>query len=127
MTQVTNSLSNQEMAQERTDWAFERTRMAATRTFFALLRTGLAIAAGGSAITTILAANWPDWVVGSLAGVFIVVGSAIMLGGLQRYHQVAQQLAVEREVETIPTGLILVLTIVLQIATVVVLILWLWR
>ena len=125
MTQTQNSLSNQELAQERTEWAFERTQMASTRTFFALLRTGLAIAGGGSAIVVLLASSWPDWVVAILAGTFIIVGFTIMISGLQRYHKLAKRLAVESEVETIPTGLVVVLTIVLQVATVIVLILFL--
>jgi putative membrane protein len=127
MTQETVSMSNQELAQERTDWAYERTQMASTRTFFALLRTGLAIAGGGSAITAILARDWPDWVVGLLASVFIIVGFTIMFGGLHRYHRLAKRLAIEDAVEPIPTRLVLVLTIVLQVATMIVLVLFLLR
>ena len=88
---------------------------------------GVAIAGGGTAITTILAEGWPDWVIGLLATVFIVVGFTIMIVGLQRYHQMAQRLAVEEEVEAIPTRLIVVLTVLLQAATVTVLILFLLR
>ena len=40
--------------------------------------TGLAIAGGGSAITAVLARDWPDWVVGLLASVFIIVGFTIV-------------------------------------------------
>ena len=125
MTENKHSPSGQELAQERTEWAFERTQMASTRTFFALLRTGLAIAGGGSAIVVLLAAQWPDWVVAVLAGTFIVVGFTIMISGLQRYHKLAQRLAVEGEVEIIPTRLVVTLTLVLQAATVIVLILFL--
>jgi putative membrane protein len=127
MAQETHSMSNQELAQERTDWAHERTQMASTRTFFAMLRTGLAIAGGGSAVTAILAYDWPDWVVGLLASVFILVGYTIMLDGLQRYRKMAERLAVEGEVEAIPTRLIVALTVVLQVATVIVLVLFLLR
>ncbi len=127
MTQDTLSLSNQELAQERTDWAYERTQMASTRTFFALLRTGLAIAGGGSAITAILAEGWPDWVVGLLAGVFIVIGFFIMLGGLQRYQRLARRLSVEDDFEAIPIRLVVIMTIALQVATVIVLALFLLR
>jgi putative membrane protein len=125
MAQNQISHSTQELAQERTDWAYERTHMAATRTFFALLRTGLAIAGGGAAVSTILVSNWPEWVAGILSGVFIVVGFTIMLGGLGRYQRIARRLAVDSEVETIPLGLITTLTIVLQVATMTVLILFL--
>lgn len=127
MTQEIGSLSNQDLAQERTDWAYERTQMAATRTFFALLRTGLAIAGGGSAITAILAEGWPGWVVGLLAGVFIIIGFSIMLGGLQRYQRLARRLSVESDFAAIPVRLVVVMTIALQAATVVVLVLFLLR
>jgi len=120
-------LNQQDMAQERTDWAHERTQMAATRTLFALLRTGLAIAGGGAAVTTILASGYPDWVIGGLSAVFIIIGFSIMLGGLQRYHQMAQRLAVSDEVETIPIRLITAMIVLLQIATLTVLILFLFR
>ena len=126
MTQEKTSLST-ELARERTDWAYERTQMASTRTFFALLRTGLAIAGGGSAITAILAKGWPDWVVGLLAGVFIVIGFTIMLGGLQRYHRLARRLKVEDDFAAIPVRLVVAMTIALQVATVIVLTLYLWR
>ena len=119
------TLSAQKLAQERTDWAYERTHMAATRTFFALLRTGLAIAGGGTLVTSMLAQGWPDWVVGLLSAIFIVVGFTIMLGGLHRYHRIAKRLAVEEELDTIPLGLVTTLTILLQAATVAVLILFL--
>ena len=78
--------TSQEMAQERTDYAYERTQMAATRTYFALLRTGLAIAAGGSLVTTILASGYPDWVIGLLSAVFIVVGYTIIIGVRRRHR-----------------------------------------
>ena len=58
-----NDQSPQDLAQQRTGWAYERTQMAAIRTYFALLRTGLAIAGGGAIITGILARGWPEWVI----------------------------------------------------------------
>jgi len=48
-----------------------------------------------------------------------------MIGSLQRYHNLSTQLVVEGEAKTIPTQLVVVLTIVLQIATVIVLTLFL--
>ena len=127
MTQKNDTISAQDLARERTDWAYERTQMASTRTFFALLRTGLAIAGGGSAITAVLAEGWPDWVVGLLAGVFIVIGFSIMLGGLQRYRQLAERLRVENDFAAIPVRLVVVMTVALQVATVIVLVLFLLR
>lgn len=117
--------SSQELAQERTDWAYERTHMAATRTFFALLRTGLAIAGGGTLVTSLLVYGWPDWVVGLLSATFIIVGFTIMLGSLHRYQILARRLAVKSEVEPIPIRLVVAMIIVLQLATIAVLILFL--
>ena len=88
-----------DLAQEYTDWAAERTRMASTRTFMALLRTGLAIAGGGTLITALLVRNYPDWLVATLSGIFIIVGFPIML--------------------------VLVTTVLLQVAIIAVLILFL--
>lgn len=99
--------------------------MAATRTYFALLRTGLAIAGGGALITTILADDWPDWLVGVLAGSFIIVGFTIMIAGLQRYILVATKLAGNDEFRIISPKLLILLTAVLQITTLAVLALFL--
>jgi len=69
--------------------ALERTYLAAERTLFAVLRTGLAIVAGGTVIVTLLGEDWPDWVQGLLAGSFLVVGYALVVIGLRRYHGIA--------------------------------------
>jgi uncharacterized membrane protein YidH (DUF202 family) len=118
--------STNDLAQIRTDFSLERTHMAVTRTYFALLRTGIAIAGGGTLITTILAEGWPDWIVGILAGLFIIVGYAIMIAGLQRYIFIADKLAGNDEFRIISPKFLIVLTAVLQIATVAVLILFLF-
>lgn len=114
------------LSQARTDYALERTHMAATRTYFALLRTGIAIAGGGTLITTILGDGWPDWLIGTLAGLFIIVGFTIMIAGLQRYIFIAHKLAGNDEFRIISPKLLVLLTAVLQIATVAVLILFLF-
>ena len=119
---MTNS---NDLAQLRTDFALERTHMAATRTFFALLRTGMAIAGGGALVTSILADGWPDWLVGLLSGVFILVGFTIMLAGLQRYIFIAKTITVDNDINIISPKLLVVLTIALQVATLLVLILFL--
>ena len=69
--------------------AVERTYLAAERTLFSVLRTGLAIVAGGTVIVTLLGEEWPDWVQGLLAGAFLVVGYALVVIGLRRYHGIA--------------------------------------
>ena len=93
-----------DLSQTRTDYALERTHMAATRTYFALLRTGIAIAGGGTLITTILGDGWPDWLIGALAGLFIIVGFTIMIAGLQRYIFIADKLAGNDESRYVHSG-----------------------
>ena len=115
-----------DLSQTRTDYALERTHMAATRTYFALLRTGIAIAGGGTLITTILGDGWPDWLIGALAGLFIIVGFTIMIAGLQRYIFIADKLAGNDEFRIISPKLLVLLTAVLQITTVAVLVLFLF-
>ena len=121
-----DELNQQELARQRTAWAFERTQLAATRTYFALLRTGLAIAAGGTLVTTLLGTDWPDWITGTLAAVFIVVGFWIMIIGLKNYNDLIQELAVEGKSTTISVKLLVALTIILLLAVVAVLILFLF-
>ena len=112
-------------AQTRTDYALERTHMAATRTYFALLRTGIAIAGGGAIVTSILANGWPEWVIGILSASFILVGFTIMIAGLQRYIFIAKSLASSDELRVISPNLLISLTIILQITTVLVVVLFL--
>lgn len=99
--------------------------MAATRTYFALLRTGLAIAGGGAIVTSVLTTAWPDWVVALLSGVFILVGFTIMIAGLQKYMFIATTVAVDDEINIISPKLLIALTVILQVATLAVLLLFL--
>ena len=112
-------------AQERvpsttTQLAEQRTYMAAERTFFAILRTGLAIAGAGTVIVSILGSSWPDWLSVALASVFIFVGYTMMLVGLRSYRAMAAQLAPDRKLQITSPALITFLTIVLQVAVVLV-------
>ena len=110
---------------DNNDLALQRTHMAATRTYFALLRTGIAIAGGGALVTSILADGWPNWIVGLLSGVFILVGFTIMIAGLQRYIFIAKTVAVDDQINIISPNLLIGLTIILQVATLSVLTLFL--
>ena len=121
-----NKMKNEpNLAQVRTDFALERTHMAATRTYFALLRTGMAIAGGGALVTSILVDGWPEWVVGLLSGVFILVGFIIMIAGLQKYIFIAKTVAVDDQINIISPKLFIGLTVILQVATLSVLVLFL--
>ena len=99
--------------------------MAATRTYFALLRTGMAIAGGGALVATILVNGWPEWLVGLLSGVFILVGFIIMIAGLQKYIFIAKTVAVDDQINVISPTLLIGLTVILQVATLSVLVLFL--
>jgi hypothetical protein len=82
-----------------------------------LLRTGLAIAGGGALKTSILARDWPEWVIWLLSTVFVVVGFGVMIVGLQKYNQITEQLAIEDEPSAISFPLLAALTVILQLAT----------
>ena len=125
MTREETSFSTK-LAQERTDWAHERTNMAATRTYFSLLRTGIAIAGVGALVTSILADGWPEWVIGLLSSIFIFIGFAIVIAGLQRYLIIAKKLlSATDELNVMSHRLLISLTVILQVATVTVFILFL--
>jgi putative membrane protein len=127
MSQNNDIPSTQELARKRTNWAYERTQMAGTRTYFALLRTGLAIAGGGALVVAILGEDWADWIIGLLDGIFIIIGFSIILGALWRYRKLSKRLALEdKDLEPISIGLVVALTVMLQITIVVVLILYLF-
>jgi uncharacterized membrane protein YidH (DUF202 family) len=94
--------------------------MAAERTFFSILRTGLAIAGAGTVIVSILGSSWPDWLSVALASVFIFVGYTMMLVGLRSYRTMAAQLAPDSKLQITSPALITFLTIVLQVAVILV-------
>jgi len=100
--------------------------MAATRTYFSLLRTGIAIAGVGALVTSILADGWPEWVIGLLSSIFIFIGFAIVIAGLQRYLIIAKKLlSATDELNVMSPRLLISLTVILQVATVTVFILFL--
>ena len=120
------NLSNQELAQIRTDWAYERTQLSSTRTFFALLRTGFAIAGVGTLVTSILARSYPEWVVAGVASIFILVGFGIIIGALRRYHERSEVLDERSEFRPISMRLMIALTALLLLATLAVMLLFLF-
>ena len=120
-----DQLNTQELAGLRSEMANERTVMASIRTYLALLRTGIAIAGGGTLIVSILSEGWPEWVVVSLYGVFVVIGYGIMIWGLQQYHQVMALVEDDVGVRVPSIRVLTTLTIFLQLAIVVVLVLFL--
>ena len=119
-------LSNHELAQTRTDWAYERTQLSSTRTFFALLRTGFAIAGVGALVSSILARSYPEWVVAGIASIFILVGFAIIIGGLRRFQERTEVLEAKSDFQPISMRLMIALTALLLLATLAVMLLFLF-
>ena len=105
-----------------THLALERTRMASERTLFSLIRTGFAIAGGGLLITRLLAR---DDLIGQISElisiVFVVIGFILILIGLHSYHKIASKIKEHDGIEPIPSRLIIVLIVLLQIALLIVL------
>ena len=99
--------------------AYVRTKLASERTFYALLRTGFTIAGAGTLIATLLSNNWPYWLSGIFASVFVVSGFSIIIAGLRRHHRINFSLDVDDEFNPIPTRLFVVLAVVLQVTLVV--------
>jgi len=106
--------------------AVERTYLAAERTLFSVLRTGLAIVGGGTVIVTLLGEDWPDWVQGLLAGAFLVVGYALVVIGLRRYHGIAGHVKHQdgQRLAIVPARTMSILAGVLGITITVVLVLY---
>ncbi len=104
-----------------------RTAFAAERTLFAVLRTGLAIAGGGSLVSSLLGERWPPLVPVALVTVFLVVGYSMTLMGLARYRRALQALRGTALTRNRPVSLALLTLglVVLEIAIVVVVILFL--
>ncbi|MCP4360435.1 MAG: hypothetical protein GY796_20695 [Chloroflexi bacterium] len=106
---------------DKNDLALQRTYMAATRTYFVLLRTGIAIAGGGALVNRWLAE----------LGRWRVIG-CIHFGRLydhdrrfKKYLLIAKTSAVDEQFSIISPKLLIVLTTVLQVATLAVLALFL--
>ena len=106
--------------------ALERTHMAAERTYFSVLRTGLAIAGAGTVVVAILGASWPEWLNLILAGVFIAVGYTMIIVTLNNYQKIVNRLQIERKLNVLSPRLTIFLTAILQIALVIVLVLFIF-
>jgi uncharacterized membrane protein YidH (DUF202 family) len=99
----------------------ERTHLAAQRTFFSVLRTGLSIAGAGTAVVSIVGQTWPEWLSLLLDGVFLFVGYTMIIVMLNRYQQVMNKLRIQHDLNVISPRLMVVLAVLLQVATAVVL------
>ena len=101
------------------DLALERTHLASERTYFAMLRTGFTIAGLGSlAAGLINRENLPPWIAALFSAIFVGIGIAVVVIGLQRYQRLAATLRTHTELEPIPVGLVRGITYALQAALV---------
>jgi len=107
---------------ERTELAVIRTRLAKERTFNAWLRTGLALMGAGVAIAKLMSGFQPQWVLRSLAVLFVVIGGLIIGLGLRTYFRVIQRVEKVR-VGGHPFWYILTLALLLVLAAIIGLIL----
>lgn len=107
-------------------YALERTHMAAERTYFSVLRTGLAIAAAGMVVVAILGESWPEWLSLVIAGVFIAVGYTMIIVTLDNYQKIVKKLQIERKLNVMSPRLTIFLTAILQLALVIVLVLYIF-
>jgi len=105
-------------------YALERTHMAAERTYFSVLRTGLAIAGAGTVVVAFLGESWPEWLSLIVAGVFIAVGYTMIIVTLNNYQKIVQRLQIEQNLNVMSPKMVIFLTAILQIALVVVFILF---
>jgi uncharacterized membrane protein YidH (DUF202 family) len=106
--------------------ALERTRMASERTLFALIRTGFAIAGGGVLVTKLLEQrSWPTWLPLLFSAMFVVIGFAFIYIGLHRYHQIFKKMRAHENINPIPSHLITILVVLLQITLLAVLLVYL--
>ena len=103
--------------------ALERTRMASERTLFSLIRTGFAIAGGGVLITKVLAGDdWVAWMTGLFSLIFVTVGFTLIFIALHRYHKITGKIREHEGINPIPSRLITVLIVLLQITLTAVLV-----
>jgi len=107
-------------------YAIERTHMAAERTYFAVLRTGLAIAGAGTVVVAFLGESWPEWLSIAMAGVFIAVGYTMIIVTLDNYQKIVKRLQIERKLNVMSPRLTILLTVILQLALVIVLALFIF-
>ena len=107
-------------------YALERTHMAAERTYFSVLRTGLAIAGAGTVIVAFMGNSWPEWLSLIVAGVFIAVGYTMIIVTLNNYQKIVQRLQIEQKLNVMSPRLTIFLTMILQLALVIVLALYIF-
>jgi len=77
--------SKQELAEDRTDWAFQRNLLAEQRNFSAWIRTGLTAMAVGFAVVKLFGETRPSWVPPVVGALMVSAGIAVHLFSLWGY------------------------------------------
>jgi putative membrane protein len=123
MAQAQNELvTTQELAVQRTEWALERTRLANDRTLIAWLRTGLALLGFGAIVPRLLDNVGAQWLVNLLAVLFVIIGTVIVAMGVHAYRHMTNVL--EDATHVIPWPVIAVLAGTIEVAAVLILVLF---
>ena len=119
-TEMNNDATAQalRLSRERTELAVIRTRLAKERTFNAWLRTGLALMGAGVAIAKLMSGFQPQWILRTLAVLFVIIGGLIIGLGLRTYFRVIQRVEKIR-VGGHPFWYILTLALLLVLAAIV--------
>lgn len=82
----------QELAEERTDWAYDRTLLAAERTVAAWIRTALACGAVGLGATRLFDAVEPAWLARVLGVLLLALGAVVAVLGALGYRRTRKRL-----------------------------------
>ncbi|MEO8175118.1 MAG: DUF202 domain-containing protein [Sphingomicrobium sp.] len=121
MTQV----SDNELAQSRTDMSEDRTILANERTFSGWLRTGFGAIGVGLALNALFNRFEPTWVPKGIATAFLVMAILIFLAAQRRASKVIARLHAHR-IEAVKLSMIHVITMISVTATtLLIVVLWL--
>lgn len=84
--------NKQQLAEDRTDWAWQRNLLAEQRTFSAWVRTGLAALAVGFGVFKLLGETEPRWVVYAGGGALVAAGVLVHMMGFWGYWRTFRRL-----------------------------------
>ena len=114
----------QQLAQQRTDWAWQRNLLAEQRNFAAWVRTGLAALAVGFAVVKLFGETEPVWIVYAVGSSLIGAGMMIHLLAFVGYFRMFRQIRREH-LPGLPIWSITLITLALLFSGAVMLILML--
>jgi hypothetical protein len=103
----------------------DTTYLAVIRTLFAMVRTGAVVAGGGPAVTTLLVAAWPRWVVVTVSSAFTALGCWLMWAAMKKGRQLRARFEVTGRDVLFPHWQFMAMTVTLQALILTVLVLYL--